>query len=279
MIKIKTFLILSIISIIFFISCENNSLAISETESIAVQAYLYANERIDDIRINSTVTLDVDTNYAPPINDAEVILIKNDIEYSLESSAGDSGYYHYSGDDLKVETGDNFILKINYKDHEIYAETTVPIPSTNIVLSNTILEVPDFENAGFSEIREWKKNSESSNIDITWKNDNATWFYIILENTEENPEEIETMFGDKMRKRIFPPISDLKFQIRQQSITHLGRHRIKVYTVNNEYADLYSSRNQDSRDLQEPLTNIEGGLGVFTAFSCDSAIFTVIKGN
>ncbi len=277
MLKLKIILILSISLAILFISCEDNNLTISETESIAIQAYLYANEKVDDIRINSTVTLDVDTNYAPPINDAEVILIKNNVEYYLESSAGDSGYYHYSGDDLTVEIGDNFILQINYKEHEIYAETTVPVPSTNIVLSNTTIEVPDFENADFSEIREWMRNSESSNIDLTWENDNATWFYVILENVEDNPEEIEKMFGDKMKKRIFPPISDLQFQIRQQSITHLGQHRIKIYTVNSEYADLYSSRNQDSRDLQEPLTNIEGGLGVFTAFSCDSAFFNVKK--
>ena len=39
-------------------------------------------------------------------------------------------------------------------------------------------------------------------------------------------------------------------------MTHLGKHRVKVCRVNQEYADLYQSRNQDSRDLNEPLTNI-----------------------
>jgi len=56
-------------------------------------------------------------------------------------------------------------------------------------------------------------------------------------------------------------------------MTHLGKHRVKVYRVNQEYADLYQSRNQDSRDLNEPLTNIVNGLGVFSAFNSDSVFF------
>ncbi|MBC8181278.1 hypothetical protein H8E88_09140 [candidate division KSB1 bacterium] len=48
---------------------------------------------------------------------------------------------------------------------------------------------------------------------------------------------------------------------------------MKVFRVNQEYGDLYQSRNQDSRDLNEPLTNIVNGLGVFSAFNCDSVFF------
>jgi hypothetical protein len=56
-----------------------------------------------------------------------------------------------------------------------------------------------------------------------------------------------------------------------------GRHRAKIYRVNQEYADLYESREQDSRNLNEPLTNVKNGLGVFTAVTCDSIFFKVLK--
>jgi hypothetical protein len=47
--------------------------------------------------------------------------------------------------------------------------------------------------------------------------------------------------------------------------------------VNQEYADLYENRQQDSRNLTEPLSNVNNGLGIFTAFSYDVAYFEVVK--
>jgi len=271
---------ISLISVLFFLfflsNCEESTNPISLEESIAVQAYLYAGEAVNDIRLNSTIPLDVDTSYAPPINDAEVFLIKNDEIYELESSPGDSGYYHYSGNDLNVVSGDKFRLHILYQEHEINAETIVPDPPNQIELSNSELKVPDFENVDRSTIMDWIENGEMS-IDVSWEGSSNSWYYVTLENIEENPEEIETFKFDRFRLRVFPPIQDTSYQIRQPSLTHIGEHKINVYAVNIEYANLYSSREQDSRDLQEPLTNIEGGLGVFTSFAADTAFFTVKK--
>jgi len=55
-----------------------------------------------------------------------------------------------------------------------------------------------------------------------------------------------------------------------------GRHRVILYRVNEEYANLYENRNQDSRDLNEPPSNIEGALGVFSAFNSVAAEFDVV---
>ena len=52
---------------------------------------------------------------------------------------------------------------------------------------------------------------------------------------------------------------------------------MRVWRNNEEYAQLYASRQQDSRDLNEPATNIHGGLGVFSAFSADTTSFVAVK--
>ena len=58
----------------------------------------------------------------------------------------------------------------------------------------------------------------------------------------------------------------------------LGRHTVTVYRVNGEYAQLYENRTQDSRDLNEPPSNIVGGLGVFSAFNRGSSLtFEVVR--
>lgn len=59
------------------------------------------------------------------------------------------------------------------------------------------------------------------------------------------------------------------------TLTHFGRHHLKLYRVNREYADLYEGLKQDSRDLNDSPSNIQGALGVFSAFSADSAFFQV----
>lgn len=47
-------------------------------------------------------------------------------------------------------------------------------------------------------------------------------------------------------------------------------------SVNDEYVNLYNSLNQDSRELNEPYTNIQNGLGIFTAFNSDTLYLQVI---
>jgi hypothetical protein len=66
------------------------------------------------------------------------------------------------------------------------------------------------------------------------------------------------------------------YSINHRIIIHYGRHQVKLYRINQEYADLYMSRQQDSRDLNEPLTNIQNGLGVFSAFNSEIVYFDAV---
>ena len=70
---------------------------------------------------------------------------------------------------------------------------------------------------------------------------------------------------DNFRRVIEPTKDDFHF-INMMDLRDLGRHVVWVYRVNEEYAQLYENRTQDSRDLNEPPSNIVGGLGVFSAF-------------
>lgn len=258
-----------------FFRCEEGNPVISTEESIVVQAYLYAGESIDDIRLTSTLALGTDTNSAPPINDADVYLLKNDKKYECKLAAGDSGYYEYDGDDLDVLAGDEFKLEIHYNNEVITAETKVPEAPQSISITENEIIVPDFSDSDFSAIREWRQNRENNEVNVNWDGSQSSWYYVTMENIEKNPAEIERMRNDTLRSFVFPPINDDSYRIREFNFTHLGEHKIKVYTVNTEYADLYSSREQDSRDLQEPLTNVENGLGIFTAFNSDSVFLEV----
>ena len=95
-----------------------------------------------------------------------------------------------------------------------------------------------------------------------------------MDNVEIDPQQIDTGIPFFQNRRfISQPISRDNYIISFMNVTHLGRHYVKVYRVNQEYADLYGTSSQSSRDLNEPLTNIKNGLGIFSAFNSDSVFF------
>ena len=271
--KFRKLLIL-FIGIISVNGCTNESPLISEEESIVVWAYIYTSEPVNSIRLTTTISLDSEESDPPSINDAFVTLIKDGKRYECVPSPGDSGYYHYDGIDLTIETFDEFAIEIEYLGKTVTAKTIVPESPVGVQISSTTFVIPDFSDR--SSLFAWRQ-SENREIIVTWENSDDDFYYVTLVNTESDPVAIESFFNARVREFVFPPINDDTYRIRLPMVTHLGKHKITVYKVNQEYVDLYESRNQDSRDLNEPLTNIVNGLGVFTAFNSDSSFITITQ--
>lgn len=255
--------------------CTDDSPLAPEADQVVIQGYLYAGEPVTDIQITSTLPLGSQDTLAPPINDAEVYLIKNGQRYNLQPSSGDSGYYHYEGSDLSVEVGDVFEINVSYYGTIASGETGVPPAPASVSISSNTLYIPE----SISPF-DFEFDSTKHQLDVTWDPESSALFYVTIENIEPDPEPIERygfMRGGPGRF-ISAPTSSNEYRIMFMSVTHYGRHRVKVYRVNQEYADLYISRLQDSRDLNEPLTNIVNGLGVFSAFnSSDYLYFQAVR--
>jgi hypothetical protein len=73
------------------------------------------------------------------------------------------------------------------------------------------------------------------------------------------------------------PSSESSFGITARALRFVGKHRIIVTRVNQEYVDAYNTKTQDLNTLNEPTSNITNGLGLFTSFNSDTTFFTVVK--
>ncbi|MBN1349223.1 DUF4249 family protein [candidate division KSB1 bacterium] len=254
--------------------CTKDTTLEPESDQIVVRGYIYAGEPVSEIQITETLPLGSEATTAPPVNNATVSLTKAGSSYALVPSAGDNGYYHYQGDDLTVASGDEFEIQVEANGTSASAKTIVPYPPDDLTISASKLIIPETFEPG-------RMFDDSTRfIELEWKEDAFSLFYIVVECTETNPEEI-TGFGgppngEFSRRMVFPPTNHNHYRIAQFDISYYGNHVAKVYRVNQEYADLYESRNQDSRDLNEPLTNIENGLGIFSAFASQSVSFEVV---
>jgi len=260
--------------------CTDSSLLISDEELAVVWGFVYAGEPITDIKITRTLALDADTSAIyQPINDADVAVILNNKRFECDLAPGDSGYYQYLGNDLSIQTGDKVSIDINWNDQYITAKSTVPSPPDAVSLNSTILEIPNFTDP--DSFFNWQ-NANNIDIEVKWNKDSDNdWYYVTIDCVEENPKLIndadDYVNFSEYGKFVFPPIKDTTYVIDFTFVKYVGAHEIKVYRVNQEYVDLFDSREQNSRDLNEPLTNVEGGLGVFSAFNSTKIKVTVVK--
>ena len=274
----KRLLTAAFIVLLCSLACEGDTFR-PVNEFVVLQGYVYAGERVRDIRVTSTLGLGSLDSIGKPIDDAEVQLIKGGVCYYLQSAGyfKRPGFYEYDtqcpeGDcpdaALKIEPGDSLRLEVMYFDKVAIAETVVPQIPTGLGLQPQTLSVPQ-GSTGAAEFPDGGlfRNDTTVAVTVTWDDDGRSWYYVSME-TMEYVGAIDPANPVYHPKRfVSQPITGGRFKIGKINITHYGRHKITVYRVTPEYAEFYLTRNQNTRDLNEPSSNVSNGLGIFTAFS------------
>ena len=272
-------LALAIVGALAAQACTDSDPVGLDGDILVVRAFLFAGEPVIDIRITTTVPLVSEDTLGMPVSDATVWLEREDVRFDLIATPGAAGAYHYPGADLVVESGDVFELGVSRGSESLSATTVVPAPPEGFTVSSDVLDVVDLT-AGLGRFGgrgggRGRGGLAFGGLIVRWINPERDLFFVVVDNLETDPEQIPAPeFISQARRFVSVPTSADSTTVSQISLTHLGEHRIRLYRVNQEYADLYQGRVQDSRDLNEPPSNIRGGLGVFSAFASQEGRFT-----
>jgi len=279
------FLILACLAIIS--GCSDKLTFEPEHHLVVVQAYLYAGKEVEDVLVTSTLGLGSTDTIPPPISEAQVQLVKNGLCYMLQPSWYKKGYYIYTGDcpecpvgDLTVEEGDEFTLEVIYYDKVATATTVVPPPPAGVEITPDTLSVSAASYPGTGEFSPGGFMAEDPNtaLTVSWEDDGNSMYYVTLENKFLLAEPIVPDYPFHYTPKFASaPFTGGNFSIGWINITHYGSYRLQVYKLNREYLEMYLSQSQDSRDLNEPLTNVDNGLGIFTALNSATVYFQVEK--
>ena len=275
----KTILFLSLAGLLLLAACDSTDAGEAD-DLMVVEAFLYAGEPVNDIHLSTVIPLDSEDSLGTPINDADVRLVKDGVTYALTPS-GTDGSYFYGGDDLVVATGDVFRLDVDRGGTQITAETTVPGPPTGVSMTTTRISVPTVGDDFFAIRELFQALNQDNTLSVTWDNPEAESYFVALEAPANDnpdyllPEFVRDRFGGF--RIVTEPTTANFFDIPVFSLEVIGIYETTVYRINQEYADLYENREQDSRDLNEPPTNVEGGLGVFSAFNGRSITFQIVR--
>ena len=267
---------------ILTLSCEGDLLPVPEADLIVVRGYLYAGQPVTDVVLASTLALDDESETAIPIDSAVVFLKRGAEEFvlapvhSYDTTETDTTFsitYTYPDSDLVVAEGDTFILDINYGEQHLTSEAIVPAKPDSFSSNIDTMYVPSFDRN--RDYIRWIF-ADSNIIRLNWDNPEDHFHYLLMDNVEEDPEPLEKTLPPRWRRFISEPFIDTSYAMRASTITHFGRHDIVLFHVQTDYVLLYQSSGQNSRDLNEPYNNINGGLGMFTAFNSDTVSIVLL---
>jgi hypothetical protein len=256
----------------FLGGCRTNPVLPQETE-VVLQGYLYAGQPVTDIRVTASVPIGASDSTYPPITDASVVLVRNGTTYALAPTPGSPGYYEYAGTDLSVVVGDAFSIQIRYGGEQVTAQTSIPSTPQGLGISTTLLRFQvDSMQTPNGTFRTIVQSLDTALV--SWNNSAGDYYYVVVESVDPS-RQLLRLAGTATRLFISQPTNQATYVLNGNSILYTGEHRLRLFHINKEYADLYRSRQQDSRTLNEPLTNVVNGLGIFSAFASDSLSFMV----
>lgn len=272
------FTILSLISCILW-SC--GELETPSFNQYVVEAFITADETVYDIKIKETAGLDEDSllNVAPIDNATVSISIGQELT-PLDFDIATGKYVEPTGRFI-VESGQTYHLEVTVDGLTATAITEVPERPTGLELSDSVLTIPTLV-LSFTLRDQIQDLFENEVITLTWDPVADRSYFVVIETQESEldpilPEQIPPQSVELLQsfRFISAPSTATSFNIIGIALETYGRHVAKVYSVNQEYVDLFNSSTQDSRDLNEPPSNITNALGIFSAFAVDSLEFEV----
>ena len=282
----KIIYIFTVIAITTFMSCDQENFSSELSQKIVVQGYLYANEPVRSFHITELLPYGSDEEEIQSVENASVKIIKDGNQYLLQPD--DSvGYYSYFGNDANIQSGVEYQLEVSYNGITATASTMAPNPPVGVEISKTHhIYNPVEITMGGGPFGDRTLEQDTTTITVSWENPDDEYFYVLVESTDsiqeafvdETEEGNDFPFGrpmGQMRRILSAPQKLPFYRIPVMSLKYYGNYEVKIYRVNEEYADLYETLDQDSRNLTEPASNISNGLGVFTAFASESVFFTI----
>ncbi len=249
-------------------------------DNYVVEAYIFSKEPIREVVIKTLVPLSDPEGDSEYIDFAKIVIKKDGEIFPLEYN-NRKRRYEYNGSELEILPTDVLEIETDVNGRIATATTQVPTPPVGITSSKDQMMIPKI-NSGADFIT--GDPLADAEIIVTWDNPNNELHYTVIEFRSNLlkpilPPDVQAVVDGILEDFaiITRPSTDTVLTVNGALLPSYGPYMVKIYKVNQEYADLYDSEEQDSRDLNEPPSNIINARGIFSAFASDSVAFEVIK--
>lgn len=239
------------------------------TDIPVIEGYLMPSQAIS-IKISRQLPFSSDVVYTSDNVDSLEIFITFDNQKIKLQSYGEGIYGDSS---LFPEPGKEYSISFLFNDKQVSAYTYLPEKPENLSQSDTSIEVARRDtSSGFSGFM-----SQPEPVEITWKNDNRSYYLVLVKNLESVLDPIVNFGNDDPPGAIFrksPAITSSE-SIRGMEFQYFGSHAIIVCHVLPDYASMYGDNSASSLNLTNPSSSISNGYGIFTGINADTLYLEV----
>jgi hypothetical protein len=261
----QLFFTLVILGVLAFSSCTKTSTDIAITNKPVVVGYLVPGQPIS-VKIYQQKALSDTTTYGAAITGLALTLSDGTKTVALTESA--TGTYTYSDNSILV-TGKTYTLKFTYQSTVVSAQTVMPTKPLNYTATNTTINLPASTSTLFS--------TDTVATTFRWSNPDSVYHIIAFKNDDSSPFQISS--------RGNPPVNftvnvnkTAQYQMEFRSFNYIGIYRAILFSVDKEYIDLLNNQSgASSQNLANIPTNVNNGLGIFTAMQADTIKLTLTQ--
>lgn len=237
-----------------------------------------------------------ETSVKTPVVESYIKLGDNQLTvkvYSMESfneddtqfSKGIKGLSIYINDELLPETSDGtytlsnisealkdgsqYKLRFEYNNKTIAASTSIPAKPVGLNISETVID----------RSSSWYYTDSIPEVTVSWENKDNSYYQIYIQSLSETSGSTQApaSMGGGFGKMMMQPIQSNSYTLKMHDMSYAGFYRCVLYKITDEYAELYER--MSSTDLANPVSFIDNGLGIFTAYSADTILYKVVYSN
>ncbi len=260
----KLIVVLCVTALLFACSKEEGS---EFVDSPVIEAFLVSDE-IFKMNISRQIPYSEDVVFSSDLIDELNVIIETKGQSYTLSPAGGGLFYDSS---LMMEVGRIYNLSFIYNSERVQAYTYIPSKPDSVSQSTTSISVDRIDSTGSPG--SGGMPSMPDPVEISWYNPDNSYYIVVVENVEAVLDPIREISEDEdAPENIFrnTPTTGNIAQLRAMEFEYFGTHRIILYHVLPDYADLYDQNSSSSQNLTSSSTSITNGYGIFTGINSDT---------
>jgi len=172
---------------------------------------------------------------------------------------------------IPVLSDSSYSLLFNFNGTQVTSSTLIPGKPTSVTQSVTSIKMSQFDSENPSG------SSPPEPVEITFANDDASYYIATIEciDTVLVPVYKDSIPDNDMSSS--QPVTGTSIEIRPMTIRYFGKNQIILYHINPEYSTFFMHQASTSQNYEQPPSNIENGLGIFTGINADTLFLNVIQ--
>jgi hypothetical protein len=259
---------IGIVFLFLFSSCQKSGSAAFSNLPV-VEAYLSPGAKIS-VQISGKIPYEENAfNESIDLNTLDLRIKYNAIEYPLTPEG--NGIYTDTAGAITVSSDRSYSLLFLFNGNLVTSQTIIPEKPTSVTQSVTTLKMAQFDPENSSGTR------PPDPVEINFENSDASYYLLTVECMETTlvPVIKDSIPANDMLASM--PVTGDKINIQPMQIRYFGRNRIILYHINPEYSTFFMHQASNSQNYEEPPSNIENGLGIFTGINADTLYLNVVQ--